>query len=145
MTQLFTSGYEGETINGFIEKILNNGVETIIDIRENPFSRKPGFSKKIFQKVLTDRGIEYLHFKELGTPKPLRKFLADVGDYQTFFEEYKNFLMEFQDSIDDIVEIGSQKNICLLCFEKDPHYCHRKVIAELLKDYTGREITVIHI
>jgi uncharacterized protein (DUF488 family) len=145
MTQLFTTGYEGQTIQNFIKKILSEHIETIIDIRENPNSRKPGFSKNIFRKQLGTAGVGYYHFQELGTPKPLRKFLSDNQDYEKFFEEYKAFLPEFQDAIDDIVEIGSQKRICLLCFEKDPHFCHRKVVAELISYYTGRDIAVIHI
>lgn len=145
MTHLFTTGYQGETINEFIGKIRGKKIEAIIDIRENPTSRKPGFSKNIFQKKLDSAGVDYYHFQELGTPKPLRNFLATNQNYDEFFEEYKQFLPEFQDALDDIVEIGSNKRICLLCFEKDPHYCHRKIVANLISYYTGRDISVIHI
>jgi len=145
MTHLFTAGYQGESISGFINKIKSYNIDAVIDIRENPISRKPGFSKGKLAKHLRSSNIQYLHFKELGTPKPLRHFLADQQDYQIFFEEYKAFLPEFRDTIDDIVEIGANKKICLLCFEKDPHYCHRQVVAELIKEYAGKEVKVIHL
>ncbi|OGG12810.1 hypothetical protein A3D77_07175 [Candidatus Gottesmanbacteria bacterium RIFCSPHIGHO2_02_FULL_39_11] len=145
MTQLFTTGYQGETIHEFIQKITTKNIEAIIDIRENPTSRKPGFSKNALQRRLDSVGIDYYHFQELGTPKPLRNLLAHSQNYNQFFEEYKQFLPEFQDALDDIIEIGSNKRICLLCFEKDPHYCHRKIVANLISFYTGRDISVVHI
>lgn len=145
MTHLFTSGYEGETITAFISKLSKQQIDAIIDIRENPFSRKPGFSKDALQQQLRQAGIDYFHFQELGTPKPLRHFLADKQDYDAFFQQYKAFLPEFRDSVDDIIDMGSDKRICLLCFEKDPHYCHRKVVAEYIKEYAGKQVEVIHI
>ena len=145
MTHLYTTGYQGETIHEFIKKISAEKIEAIIDIRENPISRKPGFSKNTFQKKLDTVGIDYYHFQELGTPRPLRNFLATSQNYDKFFEEYKQFLPEFQDALDDIVEMGSNKRICLLCFEKDPHYCHRQIVAKIISYYTGREIFVVHI
>ena len=145
MTQLYTTGYEGKAGDSFIGKLQSKQIEAIVDIRENPFSRKPGFSKNALRQHLADSGVEYFHFHELGTPKPLRQLLADEQDYVTFFKEYRNFLPEFQDAIDDLIELGSSKMVCLLCFEKDPHLCHRKVIADLIASYTGKEVKVIHL
>lgn len=129
----------------FIKKLCDQGINAIVDIRENPFSRKPGFSKNPLEKHLKQAGINYYHFQELGTPKPLRKFLTDYNDYETFFSRYKAFLPEFQDSLDDIIDMGSKKNICLLCFEKDPHFCHRKIVADYIKESAGTEIKVVHL
>lgn len=146
MTRLFTTGYQGQSIKEFINKLLASKINAIVDIRENPVSRKPGFSKNKLQKTLDNAGIDYHHFQELGTPKPLRNFLTDSQNYDKFFEEYSQFLPEFQDALDDIVEIGSNnKRICLLCFEKDSLYCHRKIVAKVISLYTGKEIEVIHI
>ena len=146
MTRLFTTGYQGQSIKEFINKLLASKINAIVDIRENPVSRKPGFSKNKLQKKLNVAGIDYYHFQELGTPKPLRNFLVMSQNYDRFFEEYSQFLPEFQDALDDIVEIGSSnKRICLLCFEKDPHLCHRQIVAKVISLYTGKEIEVIHI
>ncbi|MFA5135879.1 MAG: DUF488 domain-containing protein [Patescibacteria group bacterium] len=142
---LFTTGYQGETISYFIKKLQEEKIDAIIDIRENPFSRKPGFSGKVLSKKLTASGVKYYHFQELGTPKPLREDLALKGNYGVFFENYRNYLLEYKDSLDDLIDIGSNKRICLMCFEKDPHLCHRKVVAELLSEYSGKKITVVHL
>ncbi len=145
MTHLFTSGYEGETIKEFLNKLQAENIDTIVDIRENPYSRKPGFSQKALSNYLKQTGISYYHFQELGTPKPLRNYLAHYQDYRTFFDQYRSYLPEFKDSIDDIIDMGSDKKICLLCFEKDPHYCHRNVVADYIKDYAGKQVEVVHI
>lgn len=145
MTHLFTTGYQGETIKQFINKLLEEKIEAVIDIREKPYSRKPGFSQKPLSSILNYSGIQYLHFQELGTPSPLRDFLATKKDYKTFFEKYKEFLPEFRESLDDIVDIGTNKKICIMCFEKDPHFCHRKIVAELLKEFSGKNIQIVHL
>jgi len=142
---VYTTGYQGENVHNFIHKIIEENIGAIIDIRENPFSRKPGFSKTPLSKKLHNAGVDYYHFQELGTPKPLRNFLAEKGDYEVFFQNYRNYLREFRDSLDDLIDIGSKKRICLMCFEKDPHTCHRKIVAELIREYAGRQIDVIHL
>lgn len=142
---LFTSGYEGQTVNSFINKLTKQHIKALVDIRVKPLSRKPGFSKTILSNLLKKAGIKYYHFQELGTPEPLRKFLARKGDYISFFEQYKMFLPEYRDSLDDLVDIGKKKQVCIMCFEKDPHYCHRKVVADLLNEYSGQAIQIVHL
>ena len=142
---LFTSGYQGETVTSFIRKLMGEHIRAVIDIRQKPFSRKPGFSKNSLDGFLKESGIKYYHFQELGTPEPLRNFLAQGGSYNIFFRQYKSFLPEYRDSLDDIVDIGSQQKVCIMCFEKNPHSCHRKVVVELLKEYAGKDIEVVHL
>src|SRR3989344_7699753 len=142
---LFTTGYQGQNIYNFIHLLTQKNIGVLIDIRENPFSRKPGFSKVALSNNLHKAGLEYYHFQELGTPKPLRNLLAEKGNYEVFFQNYRNYLREFKDSLDDLIDIGSKKKICLMCFEKDPHTCHRKVVAELIKEYAGKKVDVIHL
>ncbi|OGK16305.1 hypothetical protein A2774_05175 [Candidatus Roizmanbacteria bacterium RIFCSPHIGHO2_01_FULL_39_12c] len=68
---LFTIGYQGQNVYNFIQNLNKEHIGVIIDIRENPFSRKPGFSKSVLSKELLNAGIEYYHFQEMGTPKSL--------------------------------------------------------------------------
>ena len=145
MTHLFTAGYEGDSVQSFVDKLRLSNVDLVLDVRENPVSRKVGFSKSSLSDILSSSGISYLHMQELGTPKPLRAMLSMNKNYTTFFEKYKDFLSEFQDSIDDIVELGSIENVCLVCFEHDPHYCHRRVVADLVFERTNRRIRVVHL
>jgi len=142
---LYTTGYQGQNVAGFISSLAKKDIGAIIDIRENPVSRKTGFSKSALSTKLRDAGVEYYHFQELGTPKPLRNYLSEKGDYGVFFQNYRNYLREFRDSLDDLIDIGSKKRICLMCFEKDPHTCHRKIVAELIKEYAGKKVDVVHL
>ncbi|SRR5258708_888611 len=145
MNYLFTTGYEGQTINQFLVKLLDKKITTLIDIREHPFSRKPGFSKKILSERLNGIGIGYQHFKELGTPKPLRSYLASTSNYEQFFSLYKEYVREFSESIDDLGDLSENKNICILCFEKNHSFCHRKVIADILEEKYGKDVSIAHI
>ena len=45
MTELMTIGYEGLTTRDFIDLLRRCRVSMIVDIRELPISRKPGFAK----------------------------------------------------------------------------------------------------
>jgi len=69
---LFTTGYQGHTIETFLDLLLAHGIAHVIDVRQLPFSRKPDFSKKRLTAHLAAVGIAYTHLVELGTPKPLR-------------------------------------------------------------------------
>ena len=44
--QIFTFGYEGLPLKAFIARLKSAGIQTVVDVRANPLSRKPGFSKR---------------------------------------------------------------------------------------------------
>ena len=145
MSNLYTTGYQGETINQFVVKLLDNNIQTIIDVRQTPLSRKPGFSKSALVKKLHEYGIRYLHYRELGAPKKLRVYLYSTSDYTSFFDRYKVHASEYSDSIYDLVDLTRETNACVLCFEKDHKYCHRKVLADILEEKFGTHLKVVHI
>ena len=55
--QIFTFGYEGLALDVFLTRLKQAGVETIIDVRANPLSRKRGFSKRGLAAALQEVGI----------------------------------------------------------------------------------------
>ncbi|RUA22066.1 DUF488 domain-containing protein [Billgrantia gudaonensis] len=65
---LFTAGYEGIDIDTFLKRLRDAGVDKVIDVRQYPISRKPGFSKTAFSSRLRAAGIDYEHIRELGCP-----------------------------------------------------------------------------
>ena len=67
--QLFTTGYAGHDLDSFVNKLRQHGVNTVIDIRQNPVSRKKGFSKSRLSAFLAENGIGYVHVRELGVPR----------------------------------------------------------------------------
>ena len=69
---IYTIGYEGIDIDDFLYLLQNHNIETVVDIRELPLSRKQGFSKNILSNHLNLKGYEYIHIPQLGCPKPIR-------------------------------------------------------------------------
>jgi hypothetical protein len=69
---IFSIGYEGKPIGAFIAMLKQNGVVRLIDVRQAPYSRKPGFSKKPLEEALQAAGIDYVGIPELGTDKASR-------------------------------------------------------------------------
>ena len=84
---LLTLGYEGYTVEGFIDKLKENKIDVVVDVREIPLSHKKGFSKTPLSENMTINNIKYCHFKELGSPKIIRKKLNNDRDYTSFFYE----------------------------------------------------------
>ncbi len=91
MTTIFTIGYEGATVDGFLATLKAAGVERLIDVRALPLSRRPGFSKSPLAAALKEVGIDYVHLKDLGTPKRGRD-AAKKGDVGTLREVYDDQL-----------------------------------------------------
>jgi uncharacterized protein (DUF488 family) len=58
---VFTIGYEGLDIDTFVSMLAEYNIETVVDIRELPLSRKRGFSKTALTGVLNLSGLEYVH------------------------------------------------------------------------------------
>jgi hypothetical protein len=67
--RVYTFGYEGLDIATFIATLRANGVQTIVDVRELPLSRKKGFSKSAFSAALSEAGVAYLHMPRTGLPQ----------------------------------------------------------------------------
>ncbi len=126
---LFTIGYEGRDVPDLVGRLVEHGVDVLVDVRERAQSRKTGFSKTALSEELGDAGIDYLHVPALGSPRALRQWARETGDVDTFFVEYRRHLDGHLDSIRQVADLGRSKRICLLCFEEDHRMCHRSVVA----------------
>lgn len=134
MCKVFTVGYEGKTIDKFIELLKQHNIQQIIDVREIPLSRKPGFSKTALANRLDTEGISYIHIKGLGSPQNIRKELHQTHDYDKFFQEYKYYIGTHVEYIQEAWEYFEEKQSCLLCFENLSSECHRSIIAAYMKE-----------
>jgi len=135
---LFTIGYEGDSIDGYLDRLIRHDVKMLCDVRMNPLSRKTGFSKNQLAGYCGKVGIRYRHVPELGIPGHRRRDLQTLSDYEELFEEYtREDIPLAQDSIDLLADLLKQhKRIALTCFEKEPERCHRHCVAdELLRKY----------
>ena len=143
--QLFTVGYEGTTIERFIARLRSNSINCIIDVREVPLSRKPGFSKTELARRLNRARIQYVHLRELGSPKPLREDLKLTGDYSTFFKQMSQYLAGKKDAIETVYKYVINTTSCLMCFERLAAECHRKIIAKKIRIRDGNSLQIKHI
>lgn len=130
--KLFTVGYEGTSIDQFVDFLAKKDVEIIVDVRKNPVSRKKGFSKNRLAQNLSEKGIEYLHLPGLGVPIEWRhKAKAKLMSRDKMFQDYvKKILPKERKDINLIRQLLSEKNTCLLCFEADASDCHRHRVSD---------------
>ena len=127
-------GYEGDTIDSFLNKLIQDNVDVLVDVRRNAFSMKPHFRKDALARALQNSGIEYLHVGALGIDSEKRQNLETPADYQQLFEEYRQELPAKEKELGQVMELAKSKRVALMCFERDPHCCHRGVLAEKLKE-----------
>ncbi|UZK66837.1 DUF488 domain-containing protein [Sphingomonas sp. M1-B02] len=129
--KIYTIGYEATTMGEFLAALKGAGVERLIDVRALPLSRRPGFSKNILAASLRDVGIDYVHLKNLGTPKAGRD-AAKKGDVATLEAAYdvQLGLPEAQAEAARMRALAAEKPSALLCFERDPSHCHRTLLLD---------------
>jgi uncharacterized protein YwgA len=131
---LFTIGYEGLSIEKYLNLLIQNNVRTLCDVRNNPLSRKFGFSRKNLQNYLGHIGIEYVHIPELGIVSEKRNNLNSDADYAELFKDYESSLPAREKSLKQVHQILQTKGrVALTCFEHEPSHCHRHVIRDYFK------------
>lgn len=134
---ILTIGYEGRTADEFVRILKAFQVEVLVDVRERPLSRKRGFAKSALARLLSGVGKSYRHMGALGSPKQLRAELHREGDYRRFFRQYKALMStpEKAGAIEALTRLLQDgKKVCLMCFEKDAEMCHRKIVADAVKN-----------
>ena len=144
---LFTTGYEGLSIDAFLNKLIRHNIHAIIDVRKNPLSMKYGFSKMRLKSFLGKVGISYYHLPGLGIPSELRANLDTPEDYRSLFELYKNQILAKQTTCLEEVQSLTEavKRAALLCFESDHDLCHRGKIAEHFQNSKRFAAAIRHI
>ena len=139
---IFSIGYEQKDIDAFLDILIQNKIEVLVDVRANPFSMNFSFTKFKLAHSLKKVQIEYLHIPELGIKKEYRKRLRTVSDYTRLFEFYKEDLLPKQmDKVRMLGKLGKEKRITLMCFESDKDHCHRGVLSEKLEELYNLQVT----
>ena len=143
---LYTIGYEKRNIDEFINLLKAAKVEILIDVREIAWSYKKDFCKRRLSESLSNSGIEYIHLKSLGNPKEIRK--SDSSQLQ-ILKRYKEHLTKTGSGLLELLTVYegakiANRSICLTCFEREYHCCHRSIIADSLKSRL-KNIKIYHI
>ena len=139
--RIYSVGYEGLTVPGLVERLRQNRIEELVDVRANPFSRKPGFSKKRLAEALTAAGIAYRHEPLLGNA------FRDVDDFATAMGLMREHLAagEPAEAVDRLVALAEHRRIAVLCLESDQRHCHRHVVLEAASGRApGLDILPLH-
>lgn len=141
---LHTIGYERVGFPVFLATLQDAGVETLIDVRELPNSRRAGFSKNMLKANLAAAGIGYVHLKALGTPKAGRQ-ASQRNDMATFWPIVDAALdrPEARLALEQTAVLARGQRVCLMCLEHEWRVCHRARLCETLE--VGHGFTAIHL
>ncbi len=146
-TVLFTIGYEGISLEEYLNRLIKNDVKVLVDVRNNPLSMKYGFSKSQLMRFCENLGIQYVHLPEVGIQSELRQELNSQVDYDKLFVAYKrkNLTRTVTTQMKILNLLKENGRVALTCFEANICQCHRKHLAEAIEHLPGFEYEVQHI
>jgi uncharacterized protein (DUF488 family) len=136
--KIYTIGFTQTSAEEFFGKLIKAGVRKIVDARLNNSSQLTGFTKKDDLKYFLQAigNMEYVHMPLLA---PSEEILAEYkkkrGDWHTYEEKFLALMEERR--IENVVSPGELDRTCLLCSEHLPKHCHRRLVAEYLKNKWG--------
>ena len=139
---IWTIGYEQTTMAALLAALIGAGVEVVADVRALPLSRRPGFSKTSLAANLHEAGIDYVHFRALGTPAEGRA-AARRHDQATLERIYAGQLElpEALAGMAQLADLATAKRTALLCYERDACGCHRTLLrAAALPEFTAIDL-----
>jgi uncharacterized protein (DUF488 family) len=141
---VYTAGYEGISIDGFLNLLIESGIERLIDVRSNPIARKYGFHKGTLSRLVNRLSIEYCHFAELGIQSEIRQIFPADSDRRSMFDEYEvTTLSKEAAAVQTVRDLVSGRPSVLVCMEADPACCHRSRLAQAISDLTG--LPIVHL
>lgn len=144
---LFTIGYEGRSLEQYLNLLIGNNVKILCDVRKNPFSMKYGFSKNQLKTTSENLGIEYIHIPALGIDSEKRKDLQRPEDYKKLFEYYeKDILPKQKEALNTLIALLKiKKRVAITCFEVTHQFCHRGCITNYLNLSPDWSFPILHL
>ncbi len=145
---LLTIGYEGKSLEGYMNQLLQAGVSLLCDVRRNPLSRKYGFSKGTLSKTCESIGICYEHLPELGIASDKRRELNTQADYDALFADYEQNDLPRQESVLNSIAswiVNDRQRVALTCYELHPEQCHRHCVAKAVQKRLSNRCDIQHL
>jgi uncharacterized protein (DUF488 family) len=146
IAQIWTIGHSTREIDKFISVLEANGIKLIADVRLLPGSKRyPQFNRESLAKSLSERGIGYEHFPELGGRRKPKPDSRNTAWRNEAFRGYADHMEteEFREGVNRLVDLANKVGpTALMCAEAVWWRCHRALISDFLK---GRGIEVSHI
>jgi len=140
---LYTFGYEGLSIDGFITRLKKAGVKAVFDVRQLPLSRKKGFSKVAFGAALSDAGITYKHLPIFGCPVQIRDRYKLDQNWKRYEKSFNAYIERQKPAVVELAVFAEKTDVCLVCFEADFNFCHRNLVAQAAAGV--RKLRVVHL
>ena len=140
--ELLTIGYQGRSLETYLNLLIGAGVTLLCDVRRNAISRVYGFSKSTLKTGCDRVDIRYVHLRELGISSDRRRGLKTRSDYLRLFTEYDNVdLPQRRSEVSEIQGwLRSGESVALTCFERDSENCHRGRVATVIE----AQVTLTH-
>ncbi len=139
---LYTVGHSNHSEEKFLELLHQHGIEVLVDVRSQPFSRyNPQFNESNLKLAVEAVGIRYLFMgEELGGRPEGEELLDDDGRalYHRMAESPK-----FQAGIERLERGAGEHRVAIMCSEENPAVCHRHLLVTRI--ISGRGIDVLHI
>jgi uncharacterized protein (DUF488 family) len=143
--KIYTIGFTKKSAEEFFSKLGKTGVKRLVDVRLNNVSQLAGFTKRddlrYFAKAICD--IEYVHLPDLApTQDMLDEYKKKGGDWSVYEKKFLDLMIKRR--IETTIPKEVIDSACLLCSEDKPYHCHRRLVAEYLKEKWG-EVDIRHI
>ncbi len=143
--RLFTIGFTKKSAESFFSLLSTSGAKRLVDVRLNNISQLAGFAKKDDLKYFLRAicGLDYAHLPELAPTQPmLDAYKKEKGDWAAYEVQFLDLMKsrEIEKSLSKDVLSDS----CLLCSEDKPKHCHRRLVAEYLRD-KWKDVEIIHL
>jgi uncharacterized protein (DUF488 family) len=144
--KIFTIGFTKKSAETFFTRLQKSGAKRLVDVRLNNVSQLAGFAKRDDLRYFTKQlcGIEYLHLTALAPTAnildPYKK--AKNGDWNLYEIQFLDLMKARR--IEETISPEMIDGGCLLCSEEKPHHCHRRLVAEYLKQKWG-DVEIEHI
>lgn len=142
--KIYTIGFTKTSAEGFFNRLIKSGTNKLIDVRLNNISQLAGFAKRDDLQYFTKQicGIDYEHISKLAPTKDiLDEYKKNGGAWEIY---QKNFLDLMTKRNIENIDPQQLNGSCLLCSEDKPHHCHRRLVAEYLRDKWSN-VEIIHL
>lgn len=133
---IWTIGHSTRTLEEFVAMLLSFNIDSVVDIRSYPKSRKfSQFNKEALEISLPENNIEYIHLKKLGGRRKVNPESKNTTWRHAAFRGYADYMETepFAEGIKELIEIAQQQHTEYMCSEAVWWRCHRSMVSDYLK------------
>jgi uncharacterized protein (DUF488 family) len=144
-TTIWTIGHSTHSIEDFLALLATYRIETIVDVRRFPGSRKyPQYGQQALAATLAAHGIGYAWLPALGGRRRASPDSPNTAWRSAAFRGYADYMASaaFAQGMGQLLDLANGSRTSLMCAEAVWWRCHRSLIADAL---CVRGIDVVHI